>query len=111
METGLPLPLGGNAIRRELDRDTTLKCCDILQESIRYGLEHRREGMEHALRYARGMDMSRADKFVGMYVNGYTLELGKQGLLSKIPSTDDPNRYLVNRWTNARTGALDQVHG
>ena len=53
METGLPLPLGGNAIRRELDRDTTLKCCDILQESIRYGLEHRREGMEHALGYAR----------------------------------------------------------
>jgi 1,4-dihydroxy-6-naphthoate synthase len=73
METGLPLPLGGNALRRDLDRATANKCCDVL-----YALDHRREALDYALEYARGMDRKKADKFVGMYVNGYTLELGKR---------------------------------
>ncbi|HXX94217.1 MAG TPA: MqnA/MqnD/SBP family protein [Planctomycetota bacterium] len=79
LETGLPLPLGGNAIRRSLDRKTTLACCDVLRETVQYALDHRKEALDYALEYARGMDRKKADKFVGMYVNGYTLELGKRG--------------------------------
>ncbi|HXG60044.1 MAG TPA: MqnA/MqnD/SBP family protein [Planctomycetota bacterium] len=77
--TGLPLPLGGNAIRRDLDRRTALACCDVLRDSVRYALEHRKEALEYALRYARGLDAARAERFVGMYVNAFTLELGKRG--------------------------------
>lgn len=77
--TGLPLPLGGNAIRRDLDRRTALACCDVLGDSVRYALEHRKEALEHAMRYARGLDPARAERFVGMYVNAFTLELGKRG--------------------------------
>jgi 1,4-dihydroxy-6-naphthoate synthase len=77
--TGLPLPLGGNAIRRDLDRRTALACCDVLRDSVRYALEHRKEALEHAMRYARGLDPARAERFVGMYVNAFTLELGKRG--------------------------------
>lgn len=78
METGLPLPLGGNALRRDLDRDTSRKCCDVLRDTVQYALDHRREALDYALEYARGMDRRNADKFVGMYVNSYTLELGKR---------------------------------
>lgn len=77
--TGLPLPLGGNAIRRDLDRRTALACCDVLRDSVRYALEHRKEALEYAMRYARGLDPARAERFVGMYVNAFTLELGKRG--------------------------------
>ncbi|MFN3484017.1 MAG: MqnA/MqnD/SBP family protein, partial [Planctomycetota bacterium] len=77
--TGLPLPLGGNAIRRDLDRSTALTCCDVLRDSVRYALEHRREALEYALRFARGLDLARAERFVGMYVNAFTLELGTRG--------------------------------
>ncbi len=76
--TGLPLPLGGNAIRRDLDRKTAHACCDVLKETVQYALDHRKEALDYALEYARGMDRARADKFVGMYVNSYTLELGKR---------------------------------
>ncbi len=79
LETGLPLPLGGNAIRRDLDRETTLACCDVLRESVRHALEHRREALDYALGFARGMDRARADRFVAMYVNAFTLELGPRG--------------------------------
>jgi len=78
-ETGLPLPLGGNAIRRDIDKKTALKCCDALRDSIVYALEHRAEALDHALQYARGLDRKLADKFVGMYVNQFTVELGKRG--------------------------------
>jgi 1,4-dihydroxy-6-naphthoate synthase len=78
METGLPLPLGGNALRRDLDRETAEKCCDVLRDTVQYALDHRKEALDHALEYARGMDRKKADKFVGMYVNSYTLELGKR---------------------------------
>jgi 1,4-dihydroxy-6-naphthoate synthase len=76
--TGLPLPLGGNAVRRDLDRKTARDCCDIVRETVQYALDHRKEALDYALEYARGVDRARADRFVGMYVNGYTLELGKR---------------------------------
>jgi len=78
METGLPLPLGGNALRRDLDKETARKCCDVLRDTVQYALDHRKEALDYALEYARGMDRKKADKFVGMYVNSYTLELGKR---------------------------------
>jgi len=78
METGLPLPLGGNALRRDLDKETARKCCDVLKDTVQYALDHRKEALDYALEYARGMDRKKADKFVGMYVNSYTLELGKR---------------------------------
>ena len=78
METGLPLPLGGNALRRDLDKETAAKCCDVLKDTVQYALDHRKEALDYALEFARGMDRKKADKFVGMYVNSYTLELGKR---------------------------------
>jgi 1,4-dihydroxy-6-naphthoate synthase len=78
METGLPLPLGGNALRRDLDKETSPKCCDVLKDTVQYALDHRKEALDYALEFARGMDRKKADKFVGMYVNSYTLELGKR---------------------------------
>ncbi len=78
-ETGLPLPLGGNGIRRDIDRPTALKISDAIRDSITYALEHRSEALDHALNFARGMDRKLTDKFVGMYVNQYTVELGKRG--------------------------------
>ncbi len=78
METGLPLPLGGNALRRDLDAKTAAACCDVLRDTVKYALDHRKEALDYALEFARGMDRARADKFVGMYVNSHTLELGKR---------------------------------
>jgi 1,4-dihydroxy-6-naphthoate synthase len=77
-ETSLPLPLGGNALRRSLDRKAASACCDVLRDTIQYALDHRKDALDHALEYARGMDRKKADQFVGMYVNGYTLELGER---------------------------------
>jgi 1,4-dihydroxy-6-naphthoate synthase len=77
--TGLPLPLGGNAVRRDLGTDTVRRISRLLQESIRYGLAHRDEALAYALRYARDMDKALADRFVGMYVNEWTLDYGPRG--------------------------------
>src|SRR5438874_3423640 len=66
--TGLPLPLGGNAVRRDLGTDTIRQISRLLKDSIDYGLAHRDEALRYALRYARDMDLSLADAFVGMYV-------------------------------------------
>ncbi|HEX7899380.1 MAG TPA: MqnA/MqnD/SBP family protein [Planctomycetota bacterium] len=77
-ETSLPLPLGGNALRRSLDKKAASACCDVLRDTVQYALDHRKDALDHALEYARGMDRKKADKFVGMYVNGYTLELGER---------------------------------
>jgi 1,4-dihydroxy-6-naphthoate synthase len=77
--TGLPLPLGGNVVRRDLGDATMREISRLLKESIRYGLAHRREALDYALRYARDMDVSLADKFVGMYVNDWTLDYGDRG--------------------------------
>jgi 1,4-dihydroxy-6-naphthoate synthase len=78
-ETGLPLPLGGNAIRRDLGPDAMREVTDLLRQSIRYGLGHRQEALEHAEKYGRDLDRARTDKFVGMYVNDWTLDFGPRG--------------------------------
>ena len=78
-KTGLPLPLGGNAVRRDLGADTIRQISRLLKESIRYALAHRQDALAYALRYARDMDTALADKFVGMYVNDWTLDYGPRG--------------------------------
>ncbi len=77
--TGLPLPLGGNVVRKDLGPDTMREISRLLKESIRYGLAHRQEALQYALKYARDMDVSLADRFVGMYVNDWTLDYGERG--------------------------------
>ncbi len=78
-ETGLPLPLGGNAIRKDLAPALRSELNKILHESIRYGLEHRKDGVAHAMPLARDMDTELADRFIGMYVNDYPLDYGDRG--------------------------------
>ena len=78
-ETGLPLPLGGNVVRRNLGGETIRQISRLLKESIRYALDHRKDALEYALRYARDMDVALADRFVGMYVNEWTLDYGPRG--------------------------------
>lgn len=78
-KTGLPLPLGGNVVRRDLGDDLIRKISRLLKESIRYALDHRSAALDYALKYARDMDKSLADKFVGMYVNEWTLDYGPRG--------------------------------
>jgi 1,4-dihydroxy-6-naphthoate synthase len=75
---GLPLPLGGNAIRRDLAGEFS-RITRILYESIRYALDHRAEAIDYALNYARDMGGDLADRFIGMYVNDYTLDYGDRG--------------------------------
>jgi 1,4-dihydroxy-6-naphthoate synthase len=77
--TGLPLPLGGNVVRKDLGPDTVREVSRLLKESIRYALDHRADALAYALRYARDMDLSLADRFVGMYVNDWTLDYGPRG--------------------------------
>src|SRR5882762_5632529 len=76
---GLPLPLGGNVIHKRLDPALRKIVSDILHESIRYSLDHRAAAVEHALQYARDMGRDLANKFVGMYVNHWTLDYGEKG--------------------------------
>src|SRR6266436_844875 len=76
---GLPLPLGGNVIHKRLDPALRRSVSNILHESIRYSLDHRAAAVEHALQYARDMGRELADKFVGMYVNHWTLDYGEKG--------------------------------
>ncbi len=77
--TGLPLPLGVNAVRKDIPEPTRLTLARVLRESIDYGLAHREAALDHAMKYARGLDRGRADTFVGMYVNDWTRELGPRG--------------------------------
>lgn len=76
---GLPLPLGGNAIRRDLGPDLTRETSRLLRESIAYGLDHREAAIAHARQYGRGLDEGQTDEFVGMYVNERTLDYGEDG--------------------------------
>jgi 1,4-dihydroxy-6-naphthoate synthase len=76
---GLPLPLGGNVIRRDLGPSNIALISRLLHESIEYGLTHRAEALEYAMRFGRGLDRARADRFVGMYVNELTLDYGERG--------------------------------
>ncbi len=78
-ETGLPLPLGANVIRRNLGIEKIRSITSLLKQSIQYSLEHRESGLEYAMTYARDMETDLADKFVGMYVNDYTLDYGESG--------------------------------
>jgi 1,4-dihydroxy-6-naphthoate synthase len=78
-ETGLPLPLGGNAIRKDLGQQGMREVTDLLKQSIEYGLQHRQEALAHALQYGRNLDTAKADQFVGMYVNDWTLDFGERG--------------------------------
>lgn len=75
----LPLPLGGNAIRRDLGEKALPEICGILQRSIEYALSHRAESIQYALGFGRGLDTALADQFVGMYVNQWTLDYGRVG--------------------------------
>jgi 1,4-dihydroxy-6-naphthoate synthase len=77
--TGLPLPLGGNAIRRSLGRELISSVSAALRDSIQYALDHREEALAYAMQFARDLDPQMADKFVGMYVNERTLDYGPDG--------------------------------
>ncbi len=77
--TGLPLPLGANAIRKDLGPEAIHEVNRLLHASIKYGLDHRQEALDYALQFGRDLDQARADRFVGMYVNDWTLDFGPRG--------------------------------
>jgi 1,4-dihydroxy-6-naphthoate synthase len=97
-ETGLPLPLGGNVVRKDLGSALTQRISRDLRASIAYGLAHRAGALDHAMRYARGLDRARADTFVGMYVNDWTLDYGEAGRRAV--------RELLSR--GVRAGVIDR---
>ena len=76
---GLPLPLGGNVIKRELGGETIRSLSRLLHDSIAFGLHHRNEAVAYAMQFGRGLDTTRTDRFVGMYVNNLTLDYGERG--------------------------------
>ena len=76
---GMPLPLGGNVIRRDLGEEMCARVAALLKESIQYSLDHREEALDYALDYGRGLDREKADRFVGMYVNELTVDYGERG--------------------------------
>jgi 1,4-dihydroxy-6-naphthoate synthase len=78
-ETGLPLPLGANAVRKDLGAETIHDVQRLLKESIEYGLTHRRDALDYAQKYGRDLNDQQADKFVGMYVNDWTIDFGPRG--------------------------------
>jgi 1,4-dihydroxy-6-naphthoate synthase len=77
--TGLPLPLGANAIRRQLGPEIGLQVARVIRESVAYALDHREAALDYAMQFARAMDPMLADKFIGMYVNRWTLDYGEEG--------------------------------
>ena len=78
-QTGLPLPLGANAIRRDLGDQAMQEVTGLLKQSIEFGLQHRGDALDYALGFGRGLDRGMADEFVGMYVNDWTLDFGERG--------------------------------
>jgi 1,4-dihydroxy-6-naphthoate synthase len=78
-QTGLPLPLGANAIKKDLGAETIAKVCKALRDSIQHALDNREQALEYAMQFARDLDTRDADKFVGMYVNERTLDYGEDG--------------------------------
>lgn len=76
---GLPLPLGANAIRKDLGEAVMVEVTNLLKQSIEYGLHNRQEALDYALQWGRDLDRQRADRFVGMYVNDWTLDFGPRG--------------------------------
>ncbi len=102
-KTGLPLPLGGSAVRKDLGgkiKEVAL----LIKESVKYSLSHRKEALEYALSFSRGLEESEADKFVGMYVNEWTLDLGGRGrkavevLLKKGVERGIIERFTLPEW-------------
>jgi 1,4-dihydroxy-6-naphthoate synthase len=78
-KTGLPLPLGGNAVRRDLGPALMGRLTGLVRETVRHSLAHRQDALEYAMSFARGMDPAVADRFVGMWVNEMTLDMGARG--------------------------------
>jgi 1,4-dihydroxy-6-naphthoate synthase len=78
-QTGLPLPLGGNCIRKDLGQPAMQEVTDIIKQSIQYSLDHRDEAVDYSLQFGRDLDRKLADQFVGMYVNHWTLDYGERG--------------------------------
>jgi 1,4-dihydroxy-6-naphthoate synthase len=74
---GLPLPLGANALLRSMDPEIKSECCRLMRESIQYALDNHDEALEYALQFARDMEPSLAEKFIGMYVNHFTVDAGE----------------------------------
>jgi 1,4-dihydroxy-6-naphthoate synthase len=94
-ETGLPLPLGGNVVRRDLGSQVMGQIAHDLRASIRYGLEHRGPALAHAGRFSRGLSPERTDAFVGMYVNQWTLDYGPRGRAAVQHLLDEGHRAGV----------------
>lgn len=88
---GLPLPLGGNVIHKRIPADQRKSISDIIASSIRYALDHRPEAVQYALQFARQMDSALADRFIGMYVNHWTLDYGE-------PGRESIRRFLGRAW-------------
>jgi len=82
-QTGLPLPLGGNCIRKDLGPKVCQEVTDILKRSIQFSLDHRKEAVDYALQFGRDLNRGLADQFVGMYVNDWTLDYGPRGRYPK----------------------------
>jgi 1,4-dihydroxy-6-naphthoate synthase len=94
-KTGLPLPLGGNVVRRDLGIETMHTISRLIKESICYSLNHRQAALTYALKYARDMDRDLADRFVGMYVNDWTLDYGPRGRAAVAKLLDEAHRARV----------------
>jgi 1,4-dihydroxy-6-naphthoate synthase len=94
-KTELPLPLGGNVVRRDLGAPAMREISRLIKESIRYGLAHRQDALTYALKYARDMDRELADRFVGMYVNDWTLDYGPRGRAAVTRLLDEGHRAGV----------------
>jgi 1,4-dihydroxy-6-naphthoate synthase len=99
-ETGLPLPLGGNVLRKDISPDVRHDLFEIIRESIDYGLAHRAEAVHHSLPYARDMNAELASKFIGMYVNEFTRDYGDIGrtAIRKFLDEAQSARYIDNKF-------------
>jgi 1,4-dihydroxy-6-naphthoate synthase len=101
-QTGLPLPLGGNVVRKDIPKPVRHDLSEIIRESIDYGLAHRDEAVRHSLAYARDMDAKLAGKFIGMYVNEFTRDYGEVG-------RDAIRRFLAEAHNKGYTDAPIEV--
>jgi 1,4-dihydroxy-6-naphthoate synthase len=101
-QTGLPLPLGGNVVRKDIPKPVRHDLSEIIRESIDYGLAHREEAVRHSLPYARDMDAKLAGKFIGMYVNEFTRDYGEVG-------RDAIRKFLVEAHNKGYTDAPIEV--
>src|SRR5436190_5201487 len=101
-ETSLPLPLGGNVLRKDIPSDVQRDLLAIMRESIDYGLAHREEAVRHSMPYARDMDTNLAGKFIGMYVNDFTRDYGEIG-------RDAIRRFLAEAYSKGYTDVPVEV--